>query len=198
MACPILRLTGVEWAATTLLHRHEDLKSLLSNPAPLAVIMGGRRIGNGRPQQRQAPRPMTKQAHDAAAKIVKTDAEWRSALTPEQYHITRQHGTERAGSSPLNKEKRQGTFTCVCCGAPLFASSAKFESGSGWPSFDRPTGDDVVSEHADRSHFMQRTEVRCARCEAHLGHVFPDGPPDTTGQRYCINGGALKFKPSET
>jgi peptide-methionine (R)-S-oxide reductase len=141
---------------------------------------------------------MTKPARDAADRVVKTDAEWRSALTPEQYHITRQHGTERAGSSPLNKEKRQGMFMCVCCGAPLFASSAKYESGSGWPSFDKPTGGEAVSEHADRSHFMQRTEVRCARCDAHLGHVFPDGPPETTGLRYCINGAALEFKPSET
>jgi peptide-methionine (R)-S-oxide reductase len=147
--------------------------------------------------KRQAPTPMTKHA-PAADKVVKTDAEWRSALSPEQYYVTRQHGTERAGSSPLNKEKRQGTFTCVCCGAPLFASAAKYESGSGWPSFDKPTAGDVVSEHADGSHFMQRTEVRCARCEAHLGHVFPDGPPDTTGLRYCINGAALKFKPGET
>ena len=89
-------------------------------------------------------------------------------------------------------------FACVCCGAPLFASNAKYESGSGWPSFDKPASGEVVSEHQDRSHFMNRTEVRCARCEAHLGHVFPDGPRDTTGLRYCINGGALNFKPTET
>ena len=134
----------------------------------------------------------------AADKVVKTDAEWRRELSPEQYYVTRQHGTERAGTSPLNREKRQGTFTCVCCGTPLFASEAKFESGSGWPSFDRPTSEAALSAHDDRSHFMNRTEVRCARCEAHLGHVFPDGPRDTTGQRYCINGAALKFKPTET
>src|SRR5262245_61984401 len=122
MACPILHLTGDRWAATTLRHRHEDLKSLLSNPAPPAVIMGAVASDNGRPPQRQAHTPTTKQAPAAAAKLVTTDDEWRSALTPEQYHVTRQHGTERAGSSPLNREKRQGTFECVCCGAPLFAS----------------------------------------------------------------------------
>jgi len=141
---------------------------------------------------------MTKHSPAAADKVVKTDAEWRRELTPEQYHVTRQHGTEPAGTSPLNKEKRAGTFSCVCCGEPLFASAAKFESGSGWPSFDKPASSAAVSEHQDRSHFMTRTEVRCARCEAHLGHVFPDGPRQTTGLRYCINGAALKFKPSET
>jgi peptide-methionine (R)-S-oxide reductase len=141
---------------------------------------------------------MTKPPHDAADKVVKTDAQWRSQLTPEQYNITRQHGTERAGSSPLNREKRQGEFACVCCGEPLFSSKAKFDSGSGWPSFDKPADGAAVSEHEDRSHFMTRTEVRCARCEAHLGHVFADGPAETTGLRYCINGAALKFKPTET
>jgi len=141
---------------------------------------------------------MTKVPPDAADKVVKTDAEWRSELTPEQYYVTRQHGTERAGTSPLNREKRAGTFSCVCCGAPLFSSTAKYESGSGWPSFDKPASTDALSQHQDRSHFMDRTEVRCAHCQAHLGHVFPDGPRDTTGLRYCINGAALKFKPTET
>jgi peptide-methionine (R)-S-oxide reductase len=137
-------------------------------------------------------------AASAADKTVKNDAEWRAQLTPEQYHVTRQHGTERAGTSPLNKEKRAGLFTCVCCGEPLFSSQAKFESGTGWPSFDKPAGETSVSEHEDRALFMRRTEVRCARCEAHLGHVFPDGPQETTGLRYCINGAALKFKPGDT
>jgi peptide-methionine (R)-S-oxide reductase len=135
---------------------------------------------------------------DHADKVQKSDAEWRKQLTPEQYYVTRQHGTERAGTSPLNKEKRAGVFECVCCGAPLFASDAKFESGTGWPSFDKPAAGSAVSEHEDRALFMRRTEVRCARCEAHLGHVFPDGPRDTTGLRYCINGAALKFKPGGT
>jgi peptide-methionine (R)-S-oxide reductase len=133
-----------------------------------------------------------------ATKIAKTDAEWRAQLTPEQYYVTRQHGTERAGTSPLNAEKRAGLFTCVCCDAPLFASQTKFDSGTGWPSFDKPADAAVVSEHEDRSLLMRRTEVRCARCEAHLGHVFPDGPRETTGLRYCINGAALKFKPGDT
>jgi peptide-methionine (R)-S-oxide reductase len=126
--------------------------------------------------------------------IQKTDAEWRAQLTPEQYKVTREHGTERAGASPLNEEKREGVFACVCCGAPLFDSAAKYESGSGWPSFYRPMSEDAVTEHDDRSFLMHRTEVRCAKCDAHLGHVFPDGPKPT-GLRYCMNGVALGFKP---
>jgi len=132
-----------------------------------------------------------------ADKVVKTDAEWRAMLTPEQFHVTRQHGTERAGASPLNREKRAGMYACVCCGEPLFASDAKFDSGTGWPSFDKPAPASV-SEREDRALFMRRTEVHCARCEAHLGHVFADGPQETTGLRYCINGAALKFKPGDT
>ena len=128
-------------------------------------------------------------------RIEKSDADWRATLTPEQYKVTRQHGTERAGTSPLNNEKRQGVFTCVCCGEPLFNSDTKYESGSGWPSFYKPIAGDVVSEHDDNSFMMQRTEVRCARCDAHLGHVFPDGPRPT-GLRYCMNGVALDFKPA--
>lgn len=128
-------------------------------------------------------------------RIEKSDAEWRAQLTPEQYKVTRQHGTERAGTSPLNKEKREGVFHCVCCGAPLFASDAKFESGTGWPSFFQPMDNEAVTEHEDRSFLMRRTEIRCARCDAHLGHVFPDGPRPT-GQRYCMNGVALTFEPA--
>jgi peptide-methionine (R)-S-oxide reductase len=127
-------------------------------------------------------------------RIEKSDAEWRAQLTPEQYKVTRQHGTERAGTSPLNNEKRKGVFSCVCCGAPLFASDAKFESGTGWPSFFKPMDDDAVTENEDRSFLMRRTEVRCARCDAHLGHVFPDGPRPS-GLRYCMNGVALAFQP---
>jgi peptide-methionine (R)-S-oxide reductase len=134
---------------------------------------------------------------ESFAPIVKSDAAWRAELTPDQYRVLREHGTERAGTSPLNRETRKGDFLCAGCGATLFASADKFDSGTGWPSFDRPAAKLAVSEHDDRSLFMHRTEVRCARCGGHLGHVFPDGPRETTGRRYCINGVALKFKPED-
>jgi len=129
--------------------------------------------------------------------VVKSDSAWRAELTPEQFYVLRQHGTERAGTSPLNREKREGMFVCAACGMSLFSSGAKFESGSGWPSFDRPAAKAAVSEHDDRSHFTLRTEVRCARCDGHLGHVFSDGPRESTSLRYCINGAALKFRPDD-
>jgi peptide-methionine (R)-S-oxide reductase len=135
---------------------------------------------------------------NAPARITKSDAEWRAELTGEQYYVLREHGTERPGTSPLNREKRAGTFLCAGCGEPLFKSEAKFESGTGWPSFDKPAAPLAVAELEDRSLFMRRTEVRCARCDGHLGHVFPDGPRDTTGLRYCINGVALKFRPGDS
>ena len=131
--------------------------------------------------------------HDVA-KVEKNDAQWRERLTPEQYRVTRKHGTERAGTSPLNQEKRAGTYTCVCCDAPLFRSETKYESGTGWPSFYAPISPEAIEDHVDRSLFMRRTENRCARCDAHLGHVFPDGP-QPTGLRYCMNGVALGFTP---
>jgi len=127
-------------------------------------------------------------------KVNKSEAEWRAQLTPEQFSVTRKHGTERAFTGPHQNEKRPGTFACVCCGKPLFETDAKFDSGTGWPSFNAPIGKDAVSEHSDRSFFMTRTEVRCADCDAHLGHVFPDGPKPT-GLRYCMNGHALTFRP---
>jgi peptide-methionine (R)-S-oxide reductase len=133
---------------------------------------------------------------EASAKLTKSDEEWRQQLTPEQFHITREQGTERAFTGPHLKEKRSGTYACACCDAPLFASEAKFESRTGWPSFFKPLDRNAVEEHDDSSLFMQRTEVRCAKCDAHLGHVFPDGPKPT-GLRYCINGTALKFEPRE-
>ena len=127
-------------------------------------------------------------------KVVKSDAEWRAQLTPDQYRITRQHGTERAFSSPDFDSGKTGTYRCVCCGRPLYSSRSKFDSGTGWPSFHQPISADAVSEHRDMSYGMNRTEIRCADCDAHLGHVFPDGPPPT-GLRYCMNGVALTFEP---
>jgi peptide-methionine (R)-S-oxide reductase len=121
----------------------------------------------------------------------KTDNEWKEALTPQQYQVLRRHGTEPAGSSPLNREKREGMFRCAGCGAELFESGTKYESGSGWPSFYAPKSG-AVATSTDSGHGMTRTEVHCAICEGHLGHVFPDGP-EPTGLRYCMNGAALDF-----
>jgi peptide-methionine (R)-S-oxide reductase len=123
------------------------------------------------------------------------EAEWRRKLTPVQYRVLREHGTERAGSSPLDKEYGDGVYHCAGCGQPLFASSAKFNSGTGWPSFWLPL-DQAVETQTDRSFFMSRTEVHCSRCGGHLGHVFDDGP-QPTGQRYCMNGSALEFQRGE-
>jgi peptide-methionine (R)-S-oxide reductase len=128
-----------------------------------------------------------------AYKVTRTDQEWQERLTPEQYYIMRQHGTERPGSCALLHEKRQGTFSCAGCDTPLFGATLKFESGTGWPSFNDPLPGSVETT-VDRSHGMVRTEVHCATCGSHLGHVFPDGPPPT-GLRYCINGVALNFEP---
>ena len=130
----------------------------------------------------------------SALKIKHSEEEWRARLTPEQFRVLRQHGTERAFSNPLNNEKREGIFACAACGTPLFSSDTKYDSGSGWPSFFQPISPDAVTEHEDNSMFMRRIEIRCATCGGHLGHVFPDGPRPT-GNRYCMNGTALSFDP---
>jgi len=129
-------------------------------------------------------------------KRARTDEEWRQTLTPEQYHVLREGGTERAFTGKYEKNKADGMYFCAGCGAPLFDSATKYNSGSGWPSYTSPVAAGAVDEHVDRSHGMSRTEVRCAACEGHLGHVFPDGP-GPTGLRYCINSASLDFKPKE-
>jgi peptide-methionine (R)-S-oxide reductase len=129
-----------------------------------------------------------------AEKITKPDAEWRAQLTPEQYRVTRQKGTERAFSGEYAESKASGTYVCVCCDQPLFSADTKFDSGTGWPSFWQPVAPDAVATESDRSFFMRRTEALCSRCDAHLGHVFEDGP-EPTGLRYCMNSASLKLKP---
>jgi peptide-methionine (R)-S-oxide reductase len=133
---------------------------------------------------------------DKTYPVAKSDEQWRRELTPAQYAVLRGHGTERAGTSPLDKEYRKGTFLCAGCDEALFPSTTKFDSGTGWPSFYAPLSQDAVGTTTDRKFFMTRTEVHCAKCGGHLGHVFEDGPAPT-GLRYCMNGVSMKFKPAE-
>jgi peptide-methionine (R)-S-oxide reductase len=136
---------------------------------------------------------MAKPKHaEQSFEVTKSDAEWKAQLSPESYRVLREHGTERAGTSPLDKEYGKGTFLCAGCGLPLFASDTKFDSRTGWPSFWRPL-DNAIGTTTDRGFFMVRTEVHCRRCGGHLGHVFDDGPPPT-GLRYCMNGVSLSFQ----
>ncbi|MFD1694887.1 peptide-methionine (R)-S-oxide reductase MsrB [Roseibium aestuarii] len=133
---------------------------------------------------------------DTSPKLRKSDAEWQEQLTPEQFHVTRRSGTERPFTGPYWDSFDHGRYDCVCCGQHLFLSDTKFDAGCGWPSFFKAASPDAITEIVDRSHGMVRTEIRCSSCDAHLGHVFPDGPPPT-GLRYCLNGTAMTFTPED-
>jgi peptide-methionine (R)-S-oxide reductase len=163
-------------------------------PSRRYVILGGASllVGGGAMGLLSSKSDAASSEHFA---VTHTDAEWHQRLTPEQYRVLREHGTERPGSSPLNHEKRAGIFHCAGCEQSLFRSATKFESGTGWPSFYAPI-ENAVGESTDRSFLMTRTEVHCARCGGHLGHVFPDGPKPT-GLRYCMNGVAMNFEPAD-
>jgi peptide-methionine (R)-S-oxide reductase len=166
-------------------------RSFLSYACAAGVAVGLRGLPSGAALA-QTTKALGKEIESPTPKVIKTDAEWKRILTPEQYYVTRQKGTEAPYSSPLNDVHDKGIFECVCCSLPLFSSRMKFDSQTGWPSFWAPIRKGQVREEADRSLAETRTEVLCARCDAHLGHVFDDGP-EPTGLRYCMNGVAMKF-----
>jgi len=165
-----------------------DRRAMLTAGVALGALMAASKFG----KSETLAETMTTTTQDIDFRKL-TDADWRKRLDAQQYDVLRKHGTERPGTSPLNHEKRKGTFACAACDLPLFSSDTKFESGTGWPSFYQPLPD-AIGTTTDRSFFMARTEVHCKRCEGHLGHVFDDGPKPT-GLRYCMNGVALKFVP---
>ena len=169
-----------------------DRRALLTATVALGALMATRNLSEANSSEEAKPMTTTTTATIDWRKL--TDADWRQRLSPQAYDVLRKHGTERAGSSPLDHEKRKGTFACAGCDLPLFASDTKFNSGTGWPSFYEPLPN-AVGTKTDRSFFMSRTEVHCSRCLGHLGHVFDDGP-QPTGLRYCMNGVALTFEPA--
>ena len=156
------------------------------------LATGSNLLSDGRQLQKSSKAQAGAKASQGITKVTKTNDEWKKELTPEQYYVTREKGTERPFSSPLNEIHEDGVFECVACGLPLYDAKAKFDSGTGWPSFYEPIAPENVREETDNSLWATRTEVLCSRCDAHLGHVFSDGPKPT-GLRYCMNGTAMKF-----
>jgi len=165
---------------------------LPSRPARLLALLGLLGLGSC---GGSASAPGTSEDIEASFRL--TEAEWRERLTPEQYRVTREAGTERAFTGEYWDTKTPGTYVCICCDQPLFSSETKYKSGTGWPSYWEPISADAVTEHEDNSLFARRTEIRCSRCDAHIGHVFDDGP-EPTGMRYCMNSAALRLVPSDT